>query len=73
MLAFFGQVARQERAGGWWTALAVSEVVALGVGVLAGIYWLNQYAVRCELEPRRRDMETLLKSLEDETPARADN
>ena len=68
MLAFFGQVAWQERAGGWWTALAVSEVVALGVGVLAGISWMNRYAVRRELEPRRREMETLLMSLEDETP-----
>lgn len=68
MLAFFGQVAWQERSGGWWTALAVSEVIALGVIVLAGVYWLNQYAVRSELEPRRRELETLLMSLEDETP-----
>ena len=68
MLAFFGQVAWQERAGGWWTVLSVSMVVTLGVGVLAGVYWLNQYAVRCELEPRRRELETLLMSLEDEPP-----
>ncbi len=68
MLAFFGQAAWKEREGGWWTALAVSAVVALGVGVLAGVYWLNQYAVRCELEPRRRELEALLMSLEDETP-----
>jgi hypothetical protein len=67
-LAFFGQVAWQERSGGWWTALAVSEVVAFGGLVLAGIYWLNQYAVRSELEPRRRELETLLMSLKDETP-----
>jgi hypothetical protein len=68
ILAFFGQVAWQERSGGWWTALAVSEVVALGVIVLAVVYWLNQYAVRSDLEPRRRELETLLMSLEDETP-----
>ena len=68
-LAFFGQVAWQERSGGWWTALAVSEVVALVVIVLAGVYWLNQYAVRSELVPRRQELETLLMSLKDETPA----
>jgi len=66
-LAFSGHVAWQERAGGWWTALAVSIVVALVVAVFAGVYWLNQYAVRAELEPRRRELETLLMSLEDET------
>jgi magnesium-transporting ATPase (P-type) len=69
LLAFFGQSAWQERAGGWWTALAVSMVVAIGVIVLGGVYWLNQYAIRSELEPRRRELETLLTSLQDETPA----
>ena len=68
MLAFFGQVAWQERSGGWWTALAVSEVVALGVVVLAGVYWLNQYVVRTDLEPRCRELEAMLMSLEDEMP-----
>lgn len=74
MLAFFGQAAWQERSGGWWTALAVSEVVALGVFVLASVYWLNQHVVRTKLEPRRRVLETLLLSFEDETrPTRAEN
>jgi hypothetical protein len=68
MLAFFGEVAWHIRAGGWWTALAASEVVVLGVIVFAGVYWLNQYAVRSGLEPRRRELETLLMSLGDETP-----
>jgi hypothetical protein len=68
-LAFFGQVFWQERSGGWWMALAVSEVVAMLVVVIAVIYWLNQYAVRSELEPRRRELETLLMSLKDEMPA----
>ncbi|HEY0552534.1 MAG TPA: hypothetical protein VGF13_23240 [Verrucomicrobiae bacterium] len=27
------------------------------------IYWLNQYAVRKQLEPRRKELQTLLKSL----------
>jgi hypothetical protein len=67
-LAFFGQAAWQERSGGWWTAFAISIPVALGVFVFATIYWLNQYAVRTELEPRRRELETLLRSFEDKTP-----
>ncbi|MGP0067482.1 MAG: hypothetical protein ACLQGP_28290 [Isosphaeraceae bacterium] len=68
ILAFFGQGAWEQRAGGWWTALAVSLVLALVGGVFAGIYWVNQYAVRSGLEPRRRELESLLMSLEDETP-----
>jgi hypothetical protein len=68
MLAFLGQVALQERAGGWWMALAFSLVVGLGAGVLGGVYGLNLYAIRAELEPRRRELATLLQSLEDETP-----
>jgi hypothetical protein len=67
-LAFLVQVAWQERSGGWWTALAASEAFAIGAVVLAVIYWLNQYAVRSELEPRRRELQALLMSLEDETP-----
>ncbi len=68
MLAFFGHVAWQERGGGWWTLLFVSMVVIPGVGVLAGIYWLNLYAIRAMLEPRRRELETLLMSFGEETP-----
>ena len=60
-LAFFGQVAWQERGGGWWTVLSVSVGVTLALGVLAGIFWLNLYAVRAELEPRRRELETVLR------------
>jgi hypothetical protein len=66
ILPFLSQVAWQERSGGWWMALALSEVVALVVIVLGGVYWVNQYAVRCGLEPRRRELETLLMSLADE-------
>jgi membrane protein YdbS with pleckstrin-like domain len=68
-LAFIGQVTWQERSGGWWMALAASIVVAIVVIVLAGVYWLNLYAVRCSLDPWRRELETLLTSLKDETTA----
>ncbi len=69
MLAFFGQNAWRERGGGWWTVLAISEVTALGLGVLGAFYWLNLHVVRTDLEPRRRELQALLSSLEDEPPA----
>ncbi len=67
-LAFVGQVSWQERSGGWGTAVVASVVVAFVAIVFAGVYWMNQYAIRAELEPRRRELETLLMSLEDEAP-----
>lgn len=69
LFAFLSQLAWDLRAGGWKTAFAMSNAVTLVALVFAGINWLNQYAVRSELEPRRRELETLLRSLEDETPA----
>jgi hypothetical protein len=69
ILAFVGQVTWQARAGGWWTALAMTGMVTVVVIVFAGVYWLNQYAVRSELGPRRQELEALLMSLNDETPA----
>ncbi len=65
MLAFLGQVAWETRSGGWLAAVMVSVVVI----VFAGVYWLNQYAVRSALEPRRQELEALLTSLKDEMPA----
>jgi ABC-type transport system involved in cytochrome bd biosynthesis fused ATPase/permease subunit len=69
MLAFVGHVAWLGRSGGWLTALVMAVVVAVAVGILAAVYWLNQKAVRSELEPRRQELEVLLTSLSDETPA----
>jgi hypothetical protein len=66
-LAFFGQTAWRERSGGWWSALAFSTVVALVIVVLLAVYWINQFALRQDLEPRRRELKTLLLSLNDET------
>lgn len=69
ILAFFGQIAWETRAGGWQAALAVALMVVVLVVVYAGIYRLNQYAVRSGLEPRRQELQALLTSLQDETPA----
>jgi hypothetical protein len=69
LLAFFGQVAWRVRTAGWWNAFALAVINSVFVAlVFAGIYRLNQYAVRAGLEPRRRELEALLTSLDDETP-----
>ncbi len=67
-LAFFGQIAWQTRAGGWLTAFAFTGMVSVALSIFGVIYWLNQNAVRCELEPRRQELEALLTSLSDEAP-----
>jgi hypothetical protein len=66
-LAFFAQVAWLARSGGWATAFIMAQVVAVAGGILVGVYWLNQRAVRTELEPRRQELESLLASFQDET------
>ncbi len=67
ILAFFGQVGWMTREGGWSAILATVGMVA-GVGfVFAGVYWLNQKAVRSELEPRRQELQALLASLNEAT------
>ena len=68
VLAFFGQIAWLGQSNGWLTALVVTFVVLVVVIALAGAYALNQNAVRTQLEPRRRELEALLTSLNDETP-----
>jgi hypothetical protein len=68
ILVFFGQVGWQMRSVGWLSALFVAGLAVFVGAIFAGVYWLNQVAVRSLLEPRRRELETLLMSLEDETP-----
>ena len=44
----------------------IAGVVALFVTLLYwGIYWLNQFVVKKNLEPRRQELETLLTGLEE--------
>ena len=65
ILAFFGQCAWEARSGGWWVALVIAGMVAVEALIFAGVYWLNQHAVRSELEPRRQELQALLASLKD--------
>ncbi|QDV48007.1 hypothetical protein [Gimesia fumaroli] len=68
ILAFFAQISWLSRSAGWLPALISFAVLAgslLALNVF--IYFLNQRAVRLQLEPRRQELLTLLSSLEDET------
>ena len=67
-LAFFGHVAWLDRLFGWLTALVAVVAVAVVGMIFAGVYRLNQTAVRSELEPRRHALQGLLASLKDSPP-----
>jgi hypothetical protein len=54
------------RALGLWRGVLPSIGMALGCLLLYwGIYWINQLAVRKSLEPRRKELESLLASLDE--------
>jgi hypothetical protein len=70
ILAFFAQVSWQAaiETNDWLTALAFGAFLFIFVFALYGfIYYMNQRAVRTQLEPRRQELLTLLASLSDET------
>jgi hypothetical protein len=70
LLAFFGQIAWQSgvATNDWLAALAFGTMLFAFVGALYSfIYYLNQRAVRTQLEPRRQELLALLASLSDET------
>ena len=51
----------------WLDALGHAAPFVVVVAVYYFLYWLNQYAVRTQLEPRRQELLALLASLGDET------
>jgi CubicO group peptidase (beta-lactamase class C family) len=68
ILAFFAQVAWSLRFAGRLEALSFFVILAGSVfAMYSFIYYLNQRAVRVELEPRREELFTLLASLGDES------
>jgi hypothetical protein len=68
ILAFFAHVAWSLRSAGWLEALIFFVLLAgISFAMNAFIYYLNQSAVRVALEPRRKELLTLLASLGDET------
>ncbi len=72
ILAFFLQVAWRGAVAtnDWWTGLA-SAAFSCGflIALYYFVYYLNQRAVRMQLEPRRQELLTLLTSLQDESSA----
>lgn len=57
----------------WLEAVSISALLSALLLVVYGfIYYLNQYAVRKQLEPRRRELSTLLASLQDEPSGAGD-
>ncbi|HEX5244754.1 MAG TPA: hypothetical protein VFW23_15935 [Tepidisphaeraceae bacterium] len=53
---------------GWVGAVAgAAPIVIILFAVYAFIYWLNQFAVRTKLEPRRQELLALIASLREET------
>jgi hypothetical protein len=63
VMAFVGHV--NLLASGGWGAAVTTAVVGAVVGLaLAGVYRLNQAAVRDKLEPRRRELQGLLAELQ---------
>ena len=71
ILAFFAQVAWLNHSGFWPITLALVPFVLFLLVLYGFVYYLNQRAVRRELEPRRQELLTLLASLGDETDRRA--
>jgi CubicO group peptidase (beta-lactamase class C family) len=68
ILAFFAQVAWSLRFAGRVEALVFFVILAGSVfAMYSFIYYLNQRAVRVELEPRQEELLTLLVGLGDET------
>lgn len=63
ILVFVGHVVLQI-SHSWWGAIgAAAPMYAVLVALYTGIYYLNQYAVRAQLEPRRQELLTLTASL----------
>jgi CubicO group peptidase (beta-lactamase class C family) len=67
ILAFFTQVALQGRPAFSSFALALAPNAIFLFLLYGFVYYLNQYAVRRELAPRRNELLTLLATLGDET------
>lgn len=66
MFAFFVQTSWNDFLSGWQSAIAFAVICGIVAVVFALVYWINQVAVRTQLEPRREELETLLGSLKEE-------
>ncbi len=67
MFAFFAQVSWQTSQNWLEMAVGFGGLSLFVVALYCFIYWLNQRAVRVQLEPRRRELQSLRASLADES------
>lgn len=63
MMVWLGHLVWRSRNNGLEALAGFGVVAVFFVLVEWFIYWLNQYAVRKDLEPRRKELQTLLRSL----------
>jgi CubicO group peptidase (beta-lactamase class C family) len=63
MLLFFAQVSWRDGRDPWQAVVSFAGPAALVCVVYGWVYVINQRCVRNDLEPRRRELETLLRSL----------
>lgn len=65
LMVFPAHIAWNTRDDGWQTVAELAGITVIFALVFDFIYWLNQRAVRKNLEPRRQELRALLKSLDD--------
>ena len=68
MLALFVQITWEVRSAGWLAAFVLGGAVLVAGIALGFVYRLNQHAIRTELEPRRQELDALLRELGEESP-----
>jgi CubicO group peptidase (beta-lactamase class C family) len=66
IMAFFVQTAWLRHSGFWPFLFALAPLVLFLFALYGFVYWLNQRAVRTDLEPRREELLTLLATLGEE-------
>jgi len=69
LMAFFVHVAWNGSSNGWGFALVGGGSGLFLLVIYGFIYWINQWAVRNQLEPRRQQLMKLVASLEGESDA----
>jgi hypothetical protein len=67
LMAFFLHVAWNSSSNGWEFTLVAGASGLFLLVVYGWVYWINQRAVRDQLEPRRQHLEKLLANLEGES------
>ncbi len=68
MLVFFASVTLVRQASLFSGVLVLLPLAGFLVALYAGIYWLNQWTVRKNLQPKQKELEALLAALESPTP-----